>query len=72
MGSVLTSGLCGWVVMAMSVSPKLDFAFTVSADHQLVRYDLEVSQLDSSRRKALLTTPHVIVFRMIKAMTSHA
>jgi hypothetical protein len=58
--------------MAMSVSPKLDFAFTVSADHQLVRYNLEVSQLDSSRRKAWLTTPHVVVFRMIKAMLPHA
>jgi hypothetical protein len=58
--------------MAMSVSPKLDFAFTVSADHQLVRYNLEVSRLDSNRRKALLTTPHVIVFRIVKAMLSHA
>jgi hypothetical protein len=58
--------------MAMSVSPKLDFAFTVSADHQLVRYNLEVSQLDSGRRKALLTTPHVVVFRMIKAMITRA
>jgi hypothetical protein len=58
--------------MAMSVSPKLDYAFTVSADHQLVRYNLEVSQLDSGRRKALLTTPHVVVFRMIKAMITRA
>jgi hypothetical protein len=58
--------------MAMSVSPKLDFAFTVSADHQLVRYDLEVCRLDSNRRKVLLTTSHVVVFRMIKATIIHA
>lgn len=72
MGSVLISDLCGWVVMAMRVSPKLDFAFTVSADHQLVRYNLEVSQLGSNRRTALLTNPRVVVFRMIKAMITHA
>lgn len=29
--------------MAMTVSHKLDFAFTISADHQLVRYSLSVS-----------------------------
>lgn len=68
MGSVLINGLCGWVVMAMCVSPKLDFAFTVSADHQLIRYNLEVSRLDSNRRKALLTNPRIVVFGRIKAM----
>ncbi|KAH8089136.1 WD40-repeat-containing domain protein [Filobasidium floriforme] len=37
-------------IMAMSVSPKLDFAFTVSADHQLVRYNLENDQGDVTTR----------------------
>ena len=36
------------VVMAMTVSPRLDFAFTVSADHQLVRYSLNVSMDDGT------------------------
>lgn len=28
--------------MAMAVSPTLDYAYTVSADHQVVKYDLQV------------------------------
>lgn len=29
-------------VMALAVSPTLDYAYTVSADHQVVKYDLQV------------------------------
>lgn len=31
------------LVLAMTVSPTLDYAYTVSADHQVVKYDLQVS-----------------------------
>lgn len=29
--------------MAMTISPTFDYAYTVSADHQVVKYDLHVS-----------------------------
>ncbi|KZV88287.1 WD40 repeat-like protein [Exidia glandulosa HHB12029] len=37
-------------VMAMAVSPNLDFAITVSADHLIGRYDLDESSTDNPAR----------------------
>jgi len=42
-------------IMAMTLSPKHDFAFSVSADHQLVRYSVDGSAGDKSSAKVAST-----------------